>query len=240
MIRPAVALRGLAQRGGSTLMIAAVALVATAAAAAGPVYYQAARTSILRDTLAAASIPGRGYEANETGALPGLLNQLTGAVSSQLSRDLAALHGRGLFAPAIDSIETTLPYPAEQTSIPLVWRTGVCGQLRVRGGCPVAANQVMVSTRLDAVTHWSVGQRISFPGWRPLTITGIYRLPNPNRAYWFGRGSLYFSVGRGSVFAQNSAIDAMFTPRATLELGPPGAAGHRGHRRPAQHRPGDR
>ncbi len=213
MIRPAAAVRGLAQRGGSTLMIAAVALVATAAAAAGPVYYQATQTSILRDTLAGASLEGRGYEANETGALPGLLGQLSAATSGQLGQDLGALAGRGLFAPAIDSIETTVPYPADQTSIPLVWRTGVCGQLRLRGRCPAAQNQVVVSSRLAGLTHWGIGQRISLPGWPVLTVTGIYRLPNENLAYWFGRGSVYFS--------QASPIDAMFTPRVTLELGPP-------------------
>ena len=76
MIRPAAVLRGMAQRGGTTLMILAVALVATAAAAAGPIYYQAARTSILRDTVARTGFAGRGYEANETGAVPGLLGQL--------------------------------------------------------------------------------------------------------------------------------------------------------------------
>ena len=54
MIRLAAVVRGMLQRGGTTVMILAVALVATAAAAAGPIYYQAARTSILRDTVAGA------------------------------------------------------------------------------------------------------------------------------------------------------------------------------------------
>jgi hypothetical protein len=51
-------LRGLLHRGGSTVMIEAVALVAIAAAAAGPIYYQAARTSILRDTLVIGAATG--------------------------------------------------------------------------------------------------------------------------------------------------------------------------------------
>ena len=95
MIRLAAVVRGMLQRGGTTVMILAVALVATAAAAAGPIYYQAARTSILRDTVAGAGFSGRGYEANETGALPGLLGQLAPAVRSQLDHGLGSLAGRG-------------------------------------------------------------------------------------------------------------------------------------------------
>ena len=76
MMRLMPGLRGLVQRGGTTVMILAVAVVATAAAAAGPIYYQASRTSTLHDTLASSSVTGRGYEVNETGALPGLLGQL--------------------------------------------------------------------------------------------------------------------------------------------------------------------
>ena len=61
-------IRGLLHRGGSTVMIFAGALVASAAAATGPVYYAAARTSILHDTVASTSYLGRGFEANVTGA----------------------------------------------------------------------------------------------------------------------------------------------------------------------------
>src|ERR1700742_5174348 len=57
-------LRGLAQRAGTTSIIFIVALVAVAAAAAGPIYYSAARTSILRDTI----VPPAGHR-------PGLRGQ---------------------------------------------------------------------------------------------------------------------------------------------------------------------
>jgi hypothetical protein len=45
-------IRGLLHRGGSAVMIFAAALVASAAAATGPAYYTAAKTSILHDTVA--------------------------------------------------------------------------------------------------------------------------------------------------------------------------------------------
>ena len=69
MTRLAGVIRGLLHRGGSTVMIFAAALVASAAAATGPVYYAAARTSILHDTVASTSYLGRGFEANVTGAV---------------------------------------------------------------------------------------------------------------------------------------------------------------------------
>ncbi|HXP56508.1 MAG TPA: hypothetical protein VN847_16195, partial [Streptosporangiaceae bacterium] len=77
-------LRGLIQRAGTTSIIFVVALVAVAAAAAGPIYYSAARTSILRDTIATQPGTGRGYEIDETGALPQLLGQLPQTQKKQL------------------------------------------------------------------------------------------------------------------------------------------------------------
>src|SRR5262245_24376628 len=71
-VRQLIALgRGLAHRVGTTVMILAVAVVAVAAAAAGPVYYQSARISILDDTLASATVLGRGYQATTTGTISG-------------------------------------------------------------------------------------------------------------------------------------------------------------------------
>lgn len=193
-------------------MILAVALVAAAAAAAGPIYYQAARTSILRDTVAGTGFAGRGFEANQTGAVPGLLGQLQPAVRSQLGHALGSLSGRRLFAAPVSAVETTLPYPQYQTSVPLVWRSGVCGQLAVSGRCPTARGQVLVSRRMAVLTGWHLGQRVQFAGWPAFTITGLYRMPDQGRGYWFGRGSIYFSA--------ISPIDALFTPRVTLEQGP--------------------
>jgi putative ABC transport system permease protein len=213
MTRLLAALRGLRHRGGTTLMILAVALVATAAAATGPIYYQASTTSILRDTVATAPFTGSGYEANETGAVPGLLGGLAPFVQSQLDGSLGSLSGRGLFAPPVYSAETTVPFPLYNTSIPLAWRTGVCAQLRIRGACPAAPGQVIVSSPLAALAGWHMGQQLHFFGWHSFTITGIYRLPNQDLGYWFGRGSIYFPPA--------TPIDAMFTPRATLEQGPP-------------------
>ena len=220
MLRLTAPLRGLAHRGGTTLMILAVALVATAAAATGPIYYQAAKTSILRDTLSGAPVIGRGYEANETGALPGLLDQLAPLVQGQLTAALGSLSGRQVFAPPVYALETTVPYPRYLASVPLVWRSGVCSQLRITGTCPAARNQVIVSSTLAALSRWHIGQHLSFPGWKSLTITGIYRLPDQYLGYWFGRGAIYFPTPSAKDPGA-STFNAMFTSRATIELGPP-------------------
>jgi putative ABC transport system permease protein len=217
MARLMARLRGLAQRGGTTVMILAVALVATAAAAAGPIYYQASRTSILNDTLTAASLTGRGYEANETGAVPGLLNELARTQQAQLNASLRSLQDRGLFASPVYSVETALPFPKYNSSVPLIWRTAACAHLRVTGTCPTARGQVIVSRRIATVTGWHAGQQLHFPGYGALTVTGIYRLPNQRLGYWFGRGNTYFPA--------TTVIDALFTARSTLEQGPAGQQG---------------
>ncbi len=221
MIRLAAVLRGMRQRGGTTVMILAVALVATAAAATGPIYYQAARTSILRDTVASTGFSGRGYEANQTGAVPGLLGQLEPAVRSQLGHSLGSLAGRGLFAAPVYAVETTVPYPQYNASVPLVWRSGVCAQLRISGRCPTARDQVLVSRRMAALTGWHLGQHLRFAGWPDLAVTGLYRTPAQGRAYWFGRGSLYFPAINPRDPSGSSPVDAFFTPRVTLEQASP-------------------
>jgi hypothetical protein len=157
MIRLAAVVRGMRRRGGTTVMILAVALVAPAAAAAGPIYYQAARTSILRDTVASSGFSGRGYEANETGALPGLLGQLAPAVRSQLGHGLGSLAGRGLFAPPVEAVETSLTYPQYQTLIPLVWRAASV-QLGSRPPRPGTSSQPGTA----ALTGWHLGQQVHF------------------------------------------------------------------------------
>jgi hypothetical protein len=212
MVRLVSGLRGLAQRGGTTVMILAVALVATATATIGPVYYQAARTSILRDDVADASFIGRGYEANETGAVAGLLGQLAPLQRGELTASLGGRSRLSLFEPPVYSVETALAFPQYSTSVPLIWRSSVCAHLRVRGACPSVRGQVVVSRRMAAVIGWHIGQHLRFPGYGVLTITGTYRLPDENLDYWFGRGPTYFSV--------ITTIDAMFTARSTLEQGP--------------------
>jgi hypothetical protein len=231
------ALRGLLHRGGSTLVILLVALVAAAAAAAGPIYYAAAKTSILHDTTDGAEVIGRGVEAVQTGGIVGLLPALQSAVSGQFTAAVggpAAAHR--LFAPPIEALEVTAQDNRLGQEVEVVWRTNVCQQLRiVRGSCPVSPGQVMISQASAQPTSWHIGQRIRLAKWRPLTITGIYRVPDLNADYWFKRSGAYFPleepnpipIGGGTPQPQagGSVYDAVFTSQATMSTYAPVAQG---------------
>ena len=222
------ALRGLLHRGGSTLVILAVALVAAAAAAAGPIYYAAAKTSILHDTASGAVLPGRGFEAIQTGPVAGMLGPMQSDVTEELS---AAVGGpaaaRRLFAPPIQALEVTAQDNRLRMEVELVWRSNACRQVRIiRGSCPVSNGQVMVSQSSVQPTSWRIGQRIRLAGWKPLTVTGIYQVSHLNADYWFNRSPTYFPMeeptpiptGGGIPTPQGggSIYDTLFTPIGTM------------------------
>ncbi|HEY5988544.1 MAG TPA: FtsX-like permease family protein [Streptosporangiaceae bacterium] len=214
--------RGLAHRSGSTLTILLVALVATAAAAAGPAYYEAAKISILQDAVTGAALTGRGFEANLTGPVNGTLPSLTDAVRGELRTDLGPAASR-LFAPPVTSIEGTGFYRPEGLGFVLAWRTGMCAHLRIRGTCPSAAQQVIVSEPMARLLGWHIGQRVAGAGWPSLRITGIYRPPVGGASYWAPRAETYFPLeAPASAQSQSGpALDAMFTAPATLKQAPP-------------------
>jgi len=212
--------RGLLHRGGSAVMIFAAALVASAAAATGPAYYAAAKTSILHDTVAGTGYLGRGFEANQTGAVNRLMDPLAAEVRDALGRSGQA--GARLFAPPVESLEALAVDIRLDASIPLVWRSGVCAQLRIRGSCPTRRGQVVISSSLSrslALPHpWRIGQRLPLPGWGKLTVTGIYTPPDISKDYWFGRGPSYFAYEHPADGPSKNGVlyDAMFTARATM------------------------
>jgi putative ABC transport system permease protein len=224
------ALRGLAHRRGSTVLILAVALVAAAAAATGPIYYEAAKTSILRDSLHSGGALSRGVEVTTTGALSGLIGNLQGLMGVQLSAELGPASARRLLAPPIEDLEGSGSYDGEQTPLPVDWRSGVCAQLRIRGSCPTAASQVIASQSMARTFSWHIGQVLKVGGWPPFTITGFYQIPDVLRDYWFGRGPTYFAMELGPAGANarnpaGSTLDALFTSQATMAAVPPTAQG---------------
>ncbi len=200
---PTTALRGLLHRSRATILIFILALVGTAAATAGPTYYQAARTSILRGSLTSGNFVGRGFEATETGPLSGLLASLSTLVQGRLDAYLGPLADQHLFAPPVESVESSYGL-GPNGSAPLVWRTGFCAHLHFQGTCPTRAGQVLASNLLAKVQGWHVGTSLG-GGYR---VTGIYTLPDQAIDYWSTRASIYFPGG--------SVNDAMFTPVSTL------------------------
>jgi putative ABC transport system permease protein len=206
------AIRGLLHRSRATILIFLLALVGTAAASAGPAYYQAARTSILRDSLTTSSFVGQGFEATESGQLSGLLTGLAGQVQGRLASYLGPMNGQHLFAAPVESVEANIPV-GELGSAPLVWRTDFCAHLRFQGTCPTTKGQVLVNGILAKAAGWHLGSTIA-DGDR---ITGIYALPSQASAYWSSRYAVYFP---GS-----TVFNAVFTPEATLYALPSTAQG---------------
>jgi len=217
-------LRALLHRPGTTVMILLVSLVATAAAATAPTYYESARTSILRDTLDSAPLIERGFEVTRQGAAAGSLDPLSRGLDAALRAAVpdGAMRARALGAP-VDAVETSAFFREFAENLTLAWRTDVCAQLKiVQGSCASSVNQVTISQSLATHNGWSVGQRLSPPGWPTLVVSGIYAVPDFSQPYWFGRGSTYFPAedATGTALSDVQQVgDAMFTVRDTVDGG---------------------
>lgn len=208
--------RALVHRLGTTIVILIVALCASAAATVGPTYYAAATHSILQDTLANANVIGRSFQVVQQGPVQGTLPFLEDRVQRELVRAAGSANRIDrLFQAPITSLETNVFFTRQIENVLLATRSDFCAHLHfVKGACPTATNNVVISTSLAATNHWSVGQRVQ-PNGRPvLTITGIYAPPNINTSYWLSRGSTYFPAEYP--VPQVAPNDALFTPASTL------------------------
>lgn len=224
--------RGPRSRAGTSALIVVVAMVAVAAATLGPTYYVASQTSILRDSVAEATVVGRGFDATASGPVAGGLSaleqQVTAAMAATQPSAAKLAHLQGLFSPEIDTVLTTAYYSAESETIPLVWRSDMCAHLRITGNCPVGSNQVLVSRSLAATNRWQVGQHLPFPGVGTVTVSGLYGAPGMGDDYWFQQYGTFFPYeyppGPGGRSAA-AGYDAMFTDPATLAALPSGTQG---------------
>ncbi len=199
------------------MIVLGVAIVAAGAAAAGPVYYQAAQKSILTDSVAPASVPflGRGFEVSASGAIAAALPTLKSELAGELHGDLGPAMVARVFTPPIDSVEATGSEGALRQTFPLIWRTDFCAHLVITGSCPARADQVIVSSTNTAETGWHIGSRIRDSGWPTLLVTGIYKLPDVSLDYWVLHWQTYFP-SKAPSGGQGAGIDAVFTSHATL------------------------
>jgi len=198
-------------------MTLVVAVVAVAAAVAGPVYYQAALHSILAGDMSGVPFLGRGFEATTTGTMNGMLQSLQTAVTGELVRDLGISHEQRLFEPPVESIEGSYTDPTLEQTFLLVWRTDFCAHLVITGHCPTRPGQVIVSkSDTGPGTGWHIGSHIRGSGWPTLTITGFYQPPNATADYWVLRTSSYFPIEQPSAGRSAAGLDAAFTDLATI------------------------
>ncbi len=215
-----VLIRGLRHRAASTLAVFVVALVGSSAAAVGPAYYAAARTSIVRDTVAAAPPSTRGVEVSAQTTLPALplLDSTTTPVFDRL---VPADVRRRALEPLVESIQGTVVLPGgADSAAPLVWRTDLCAHVRLSAGqCSDAPGAVVVSASTASLARLRVGSRFSSDAWGPLTVTGVYDVPDASGSYWFGKGSTYFPYESGVGDTGDSGSDALFTSASTVAGG---------------------
>lgn len=222
-MRPLVSLgRGLAHRAGTAAIILAVAVIATATAAAGPVYYRAAQHSILADGVSGGPFLGRGYEATLTGPVADTLPTLHDNLTAELANDLGAAASQRVFAPAVDSIEAATGVQSQVEPFLIVWRTGFCAHLMITGHCPAAADQVVVSQSDARIAGWHVGSQINAVAWPTLTVTGVYKVPtNVTSDYWVLHAQDYFPLEQPQDVRHPSPnLDAIFTSQATMSAAP--------------------
>lgn len=188
----------LSNRRGAALTVFVLAAVASAAAAAGPLYQAAAERAAATVQIDAASPAERSIRQSYVAHR----NTPADSAESELNPDLPYRPGfetvHGLHVPgAVQAAAGRKDLGAD-----LVYRHGVCRHLvALAGRCPTGANEVMVSARTAAELGLSAGdpalfvsppadQVASQPGSRVevrLTVVGTYRPRDARDPYWAGR-----------------------------------------------------
>jgi len=105
------------------------------------------------------------------------------------------------------------------TSMPVAFRDGLCGHVRLDGACPAAAGDAALSRNAAQQLGLAVGDRLTVsagPGTEPvrLRITARYEIRDPYGAYW----------SNPLFLADEDGLDPVFTPLATFtdpQLGNP-------------------
>ncbi|GIH13504.1 FtsX-like permease family protein [Rugosimonospora africana] len=208
---------------GRALTALLLAVVAVAAAVAGPAFMAAADRSVIADELSRATPLEMMVEASGTVDLSQVRDRTfeTGAVG--------LLTGPGLtpiFAAEFDAFFTG---PADGGAARLVFRQGLCAHLRmVRGRCPIGTNEVVLgratADRLGLASGQVVAERESVQTQdgptatgptADLTVVGVYEVPDRTDRYWADQH--YFDVSPGSD-GQAATGEPVFTSRGTLEV----------------------
>ena len=220
-----LALRGLWWRRSASLVIALVAVVCTAAAAAGPAYLGAARDAVVQTTLrdAARGLDGTGISVSRraAGASP-TIDALRGEVGSAF----AGLIGNGMYVPPVVSIASAAHVVdvSNQTAVtsPLVYREDLCAHVvMTSGACSEAPGAALVSETTAAAQGWDVGTALPFVDFGPkggfaqLTVAGVYRPVDVDSGYWFD--------GDHGFLGATAATDAVFIGADTWTDVPDGA-----------------
>ncbi len=216
----ALLLRGMRWRLGASVLTVLTAAIAVGAAVLGPLYLWTAGDSVVRTTVASASVEAQGATLSAAPGQVASLGQVQRA--EQVVEDAGGPHrwygspitsvisGVGLVGPGSSPVASQL-----------FWRTGICRVLRFQAGrCDLAPGDVALSDRSARELGVSVGAVLP-AGVKgrtaplPLRVTGIYAIPNLSLPYWWGGGAGYFSYGHTTGPNHIPEIDPLIGSAAT-------------------------
>ena len=220
--------RGIRWRLMGSLLIVITAAIAVGTAIVGPLFLRAGGDSLVRRGVATANprntalglvpVPGRH---------PVTLNGLLAERRALLARG----HLTRLYGPSVESMSATLNVtsPAgHQYASRLTYRSGMCLIVHFRaGGCRASPRDAIVSDRTAKLLGLSIGSAVTisdldFRGPVRMRITGVFRMPDLQSAYWSGDAAPYFPFGKGTgkprLLLQ---IDDLFAARPAAFATPP-------------------
>lgn len=213
MIRARIIVAAIRARRGAATVLFAVAVVAVAAAAIGPMFLPSADVSVLSSTAKAAPV-GQSDVLIITNGGANKMSELTAA--ARVAHRIA----HGLLSPSIFTavVGSQFSLKGQPYETALLARTDLCGHLRlVHGVCPSQAKDVAISQRSATTAGVRVGDRLSLSPTHSsqstkVTVVGIYATPsNMENAYW--RGGYYFDYGTGT--PPNVVLDPLVSSFAT-------------------------
>ena len=216
------------------MALLSVATAAMLAAAAGPIYLLGAQESVIRDTLASASVLDRGLTLT---AAPFIQNQgpppeqrLLQALDAGTQMGIQQWFGSPIKNSSVH-IALSRPADSDRYETDVIARDQVCDHIRISAGrCPQAPNEAVISDRSASQLHAVIGDRLDyrFSGFQAsqgLTIVGIYAPADISQPYWFGHNLFTYtppppSIGAGPPFE----LDAFFVTAPTIDALPAYAA----------------
>ncbi|GGF47559.1 hypothetical protein GCM10011519_22010 [Marmoricola endophyticus] len=208
-------------RRAQALVLLALAALVTTCAVFAPLFTRATQQALVRTDLASRPVETSGLQMrSDRLRSDGDLIASASPIPAPLRRQL----GRPIRSDSADA--PVLPETLTSPDGTIEWRDGFCAHLVVRGRCPRAIGEVLVSEGDVRHYGYAVGQRIvigadsaqaSEGGLRPelpLRVVGVYR-QKPS-AYWFGRQVAVSSGAEGGGPIASFSHDVWFTTQQTL------------------------